>query len=216
MAPGRRAAVAAAVAVLVGTGLARRHLADDAAAARALAEASRRLPGMLPASAGSWSGAEVAVDTRGLGSAGIAALAARRYADAATGEAVTAVLICGRPGPIAAHGPEACYPGAGFAPASAARRVAVPGLGVELWSAAFRGGPPAEPRDLVVSWAWADRDGWSAPDNPRLRFAPAPVLFKLYLLSEAAPGAPPGSERPALGLAAALLPGLDAAPRPGR
>ena len=205
----RAAAVALAVVVLLSSGIIRRRLTDDAGAARTLAAAAARVPLMLPATAGTWSGPEVAVDRRGLLGAGIVALAARRYVDSTSGAAVTAVLLCGRPGPIAAHGPESCYPGVGYAPVGEPRRDRVPGLGNTFWSATFSGGSTGVPRDLNVCWAWADRDGWSAPDNPRLRFAPASVLFKLYLLHEPGSGRSGGGDFPPLKLAADLLPSLD-------
>ena len=174
------------------------------------------MPAMLPKTVGPWTGSEVDVDRHGLDGAGIAALAARRYADDATGEAVTVVLLCGRPGPIAAHGPEACYPGVGFTPTAAPRRLSVPSLGLTLWSAVFRGGSVTAPLDLNVSWAWADRAGWSTPDNPRLRFAPAPRLYKIYFLYEPGPAPPSGPDFPPLRLAAELLPRLDVAAGSGR
>ena len=87
----------------------------------------------------------------------------------------------------------------------------MPELGIALWSATFQGGPAAAQQDLVVSWAWADRAGWSTPDNPRLRFAPAARLYKIYLLYEPGPAPPAGADFPPLRLAAELLPKLDVA-----
>jgi len=201
---GRGVAVAAALAVLIGSGLARRYAADDAGAARALARASEALPGWLPESAGEWTGRVADVDRRGLDRAGVAGLAARRYHNDRTGEDVTAVLLCGPPGPVAAHGPEACYRGIGFAATSAPVRVRLPGGGAEFWSARFRGDGPGGPRVLRVLWAWGGGPGgWSAPDHPRLRFAAAGVLYKLYLIHE--PGDGPAGD-PALALAGALTP----------
>jgi Protein of unknown function (DUF3485) len=208
---GRAAAAVTASVVLLGAGVARRRLTDDAGAARVLAGAAARVPSLLPQSVGTWTGTEVDVDRHGLDGAGIAALAARRYTDSATGESVTTVLLCGRAGPIAAHGPEACYPGVGFTTVSAPRRLPVPELGLALWSATFQGGAAAAPQDLVVSWAWADRGGWSTPDNPRLRFASAARLYKIYLLYESGPDPPAGAAFPPLRLAEELLPKLDAA-----
>lgn len=212
----RAITVALAVLALLGVGVARRRLTDDAGSARWLATAAARVSRMLPTTAGTWIGTEVVVDPQGLEGAGIAALSARRYVDPTTGAAVTAVLLCGRPGPIAAHGPEACYPGAGFTPLNKPRRRNVSGLGNTFWSADFSGGSAEAPRVLNVSWAWADRHGWSAPDNPRLRFAAAPVLFKLYLLHEPDPRFSDDDDLPSLRLAAHMLPGLNTttAPKP--
>lgn len=200
----RTVPVAAALAVLIGTGLARRRLSDDAGTARALVRAAQELPGRLPASAGAWSGQVTDVDRRGLDRAGIAGLVARRYQNTFTGDEVTAVLVCGPPGPIAAHGPEACYRGLGFAVDSATVRVRVPGSGAEFWSAGFRGDTPAGPRTLRILWAWRGRGGWSAPDHPRLQFASAGVLDKLYLIHETVGGSDSGGGA-ALDLAAVLL-----------
>ena len=113
---GRALPVAAAVALLIGSGLARRRATDDAGTAAAVRAAAQRLPGLLPESAGEWSGPLAEVNLRGLDRAGVAGLAARRYRNARTGAAVTAVVLCGRPGPIAVHTPESCYPELGYAP----------------------------------------------------------------------------------------------------
>ena len=40
------------------------------------------------------------------------------------------------------------------------------------------------PVQLHIFWAWSATGDWQAPDNPRLTFARAPLLYKLYVLRE--------------------------------
>jgi Protein of unknown function (DUF3485) len=205
--------VLAAIGLLIASGLARRRLLDDAGTARAVEEAAARLA-LTPESVGDWSGREAEVDHRGLDRAGVAGIIARRYENARTGRSATLVLLCGRPGPIAAHGPESCYPGVGFTPVAPAKRLEVPGS--VLWAADFRNESPAVPRTLRILWTWSDHGPWSAPDNPRLRFAGAGVLYKAYVLHEDEAATAATGQDPARDLAAAVLPVLDVVIDPGR
>jgi hypothetical protein len=53
-----------------------------------------------------------------------------------------------------------------------------------------------KPSVLRIFWGWNASKGWSAPEQPRWKFADAPALCKLYVIRETAgavvePGADP-------------------------
>lgn len=185
----------AAVAILIASGLAQNRWSDGRESAEALRSAAERI-GRLPLTIGDWSGTATPFDPRGLDRAGIAGLVARRYVDRKTGAAVSLLLVCGPPGPIAAHGPEVCYAGSGYeAVADPVRRAS--GDGDAFWLGEFRkaGNAPPPVAPLRIAWAWSDDGRWRAADRPRLAFAGKTVLYKLYLVFEpAAPGADPRLE----------------------
>lgn len=173
-----------ALAILVGSGFAQRHWSRDPVVRQALDEARQRVATCLPETLGSWKGREAEIDQRGLDRAGIVGLAARRYRRERDGAEVTVVLICGMTGPIAAHGPESCYPGLGYNPIAPARRIHLEGTDGNLWSADFQGETDGVERQLHILWSWNDGRRWAAPDNPRPYFAAAPALYKLYVIHE--------------------------------
>ena len=42
------------------------------------------------------------------------------------------------------------------------------------------------PSVLRIFWAWDSSSGWSAPEEPRWKFATVPALCKLYVVRETA------------------------------
>ena len=142
----------------------------------------------VPLVVGEWSGVDVPLaDADDLGRAGIAGHLHRRYVQSSTQEAVTVLLVCGRPGPISVHTPDVCYRSAGYTAVGDPGTTAVP-LGNRTVAFHFRRfAPPAGrigARDLEIRWAWDASNGVSAPDNPRLTFAREPALYKLYVIRE--------------------------------
>jgi hypothetical protein len=110
----------------------------------------------------------------------------RRYVQQGTGKTMTVLVVCGRPGPIAAHSPEVCFAGAGYTEVGTAYRRSAPssfenGAG-EFWTASFRKGDAPLPDPLRVTLSWNATGQWQAPSQPRWSFARYPILFKLYLV----------------------------------
>ena len=68
----------------------------------------------VPMVIGEWKGRPETVDSRDRIAAGLNGLVMRHYENSRTGGTTTLVLVCGRPGPVAVHTPEICYPGAGL------------------------------------------------------------------------------------------------------
>lgn len=167
---------AIALVVLVGAGLEQGRLDGRWASAEGLDGAVERIRG-LPAVLGSWRGEEGDADPATLRHAGIAGGILRRYRDSLSGAVVSALLVCGRPGPVAVHTPDVCYRASGyqveFGPAEAP--------GGFLVATMVRTDTPV-PERLQVSWSWNAGDRWEAPANPRSEFGARPYLYKLYVV----------------------------------
>ena len=169
----------------------------------------------LPLTVGEWDGREIETDPREGGAGKVAGHVLRRYENRRTGGAVSVLLVCGRPGPVAVHTPEVCYGGAGYDLAAApVRYVARPepsGRPGEFWEATFHRRDAAGPVRLRILWAWNAAGAWEAPDNPRLAFARFPALYKVYVLRETASSGEEPGEEPCKEFLRRLLPELETA-----
>ncbi len=177
--------VVAAVALLLTYGIAQgwwmRRWSDTSKLYRAV----EQLNG-LPANLGNWSGQPLTLTQREIEIGQISGYYYRRFVQPYTGKAMTVLLVCGQPGPIAAHSPEVCFEGAGYKevapPVRRQFEVGRSGHRGEFWSAAFRKDAAALPDPLHVTWSWTTTGYWQAASAPRFRFAAEPVLFKLYVV----------------------------------
>ena len=174
----------------------------------------------VPLAAGDWAGEDVPLpDGDSLGRAGIAGYLHRRYQNRVTGDVVTVLIVCGRPGPISVHTPDVCYRDAGYVAVGDAEAADLDGGRTKFWRLQFR--PPAgrvDARNLDIYWAWlagsaAAKAGFEAPTVPRFHFRNEPAIFKLYAIREVAPvrtGAAPAGDVVARFLAAFLPPAQEA------
>jgi hypothetical protein len=162
----------------------------------------------LPLEIGDWEGEPV--DRAPASAPDVAGSMQRRYVNPRTGEAVILALVCGRPGPVAVHTPDACYVASGFTVSTPAR-AKVPGREDAFWTAEAVRSRATEETRLRIYWGWSAGQGWSAPDSPRTAFARVPVLHKLYVVREAAAPLEPGREDPCLAFLQAVVPALDRA-----
>src|SRR5262245_28682465 len=149
-------------------------------------DAARRLDD-IPNSHGDWHGEPESLDAYDVQQGGIKAYASRRYQNAVTGDRVSLLIVCGRPGPISVHPPDVCYGGAGFEAVGAEfRKDVICGDGRVITVSAMQFKPPptlAQP-PIEVSWAWSGGRGWAAPRNPRWEFAHFRALYKLYVVRD--------------------------------
>jgi hypothetical protein len=204
--------IAAAVVILVVTGLAHGLRTDRWGLAAQLEAATSRLQN-IPQVAGAWEGKPVPLDERQLK---IAQAKGQRlvFVHPVTREQVSLAVFCGRPGNISNHTPDVCFQGAGYHMEGEAVRhkvEAAGGVSGEFWTATFvREGPPQE--TLRVWWAWGRTGEWQASDSPRLHFALYPCVYKLYVVSTA--GNEDLQDDPGRKLLAAILPDLQAALSP--
>jgi hypothetical protein len=142
----------------------------------------------LPMTLGNWNAQPLELTARELAVGQIKGSCYRRYVNRATGKAVTMLLVCGRPGPIAAHAPDVCFAGAGYEEVSNSVRRPVPaaaaGVNGDFHTANFRKQDGPIPHPLRVSWSWNAGGDWQTPASPRFSFARYPVLYKLYLVQQ--------------------------------
>jgi hypothetical protein len=164
----------------------------------------------VPSVVGDWKGTDMELDARTLQVARLAGYVMRRYQNP-KGDVVTAMLVCGLPGPVAVHTPEICYPGNGFEQvADAVKQPVAPGESGhdEFWSVDFHKAGPAVPEDLRVLYSWNAGKSWSTSENPRLEFAGEPALFKLYVVRIKGAAARPEGDDPGVDFLRQFLPVL--------
>jgi hypothetical protein len=195
----------AATLLIVSTGIVHGFWSDRWAPAVEPQKAADRLAA-IPMKFGEWDGKDP--DRPNERVPGVIGSLQRRYTNRVTGATVTIAIVCGRPGPVAIHTPDACYTASGYT-VGAASPVA-PRPGVSFWSADAVREKAADETRLRLFWAWNAGAGWTAPDDARTAFARQPVLFKLYVLRELNSLSESVKDDPALAFMRAMLPELDA------
>ena len=203
--------VSIVVVLLAAYGVAEGLWTDRWSVAPELAEAQGRLSS-LPQTLGPWHGDEIEMDDRTINRAELRAYVQRRYTHTGNGEAVTVLAVCGKPGPIAVHSPEVCYGGTGFVPKGTRERHKVSADGMvapaEFWSEKYEK-KGAVPEYLHIYYGWNPTTGWQAVDNPRLKFAPARALYKIYVVRHLTRPDEPAEENPVPAFLRLLIPQLD-------
>jgi len=202
------AGLALAVGVVYGIGTDRWQNSPQ------LESALRRLDA-VPLEAGDWKGTDVAYETEDFARAGIQGAVNRTYRNSRTGATVSVLLVCGRGGPISVHTPDVCYAGTGYEALGAPERKAVPvgpgGEPVGFWTLQLAKPNAVVPTRLEIYWAWSSGGSFEAPDNPRLAYARAPALYKLYVVREFAPTSRAAKENPTEQFLRWVLPEFQAA-----
>ena len=107
-----------------------------------------------------------------------------------SGDAISIMLLCGRPGRISSHAPTVCFSGAGLRQITPEKATTIPsdaGPKREFYVATFQ--PPiTRPGPNIVSY-WScspDGDAWTAVNDGRLTFARCPYLYRSIITSTAA------------------------------
>ena len=179
----------AAGAVLVVCGLVHGLWSDRWGTSEAVTRATERLE-RVPRRMGDWEGEDESISRRELALSGATGCLVRRYTSRRTGEAITVILLCGRPGPVSVHTPDVCYRGLGFEPVGDPKRwespVSVGGSPAEFRTVKFRKEEPGRVTHLRIFWSWSATGRWQEHGSPRLTFATQPVLYKLYLVRQLA------------------------------
>ncbi len=147
--------------------------------AEASEDAARRLS-RLPSNLGDWEGRDGEMDAKAMKKTAVSGHLFRRYVHGATGEEVSVFLVCGRSGPISVHTPDVCYRGAGYELIGATSRCRMDGA--EFWMGEFAKARSPLASRLRILWSWSAGAGWQAPDQPRVYFARAACLHKLYVV----------------------------------
>jgi hypothetical protein len=216
---GHHLAISAAILLVLASGLVSGLRAGrwnpSADGASAAAARLRHVPESLDG----WSVQAAELDRRQVEAAEISGYLMRHYRHPRTGAVVSVLLVCGRPGPISVHTPDVCYSGSGYEMTGPPQVVDVPSsggtAGARFRRADMRGPGAADPKHLRIFWAWNAGDGWKTPDRPRLAYAMAPMLYKLYVIRETVPSDRGGGDELSSALLHQLLPVLDRALFPG-
>ena len=200
----------AALALIVGSGLVHGAGTNRWRTAPALADLAARLES-VPTVLGDWTATSQAIPPGELAMAGAVGQISRVYTNPTNGLAVSVLLLCGLPGNISTHTPDACYPGAGYTLGNSEKfvhRYGVPERAAEFQTAvASRTG--TNPSYLRLYWTWHATGGWSAPEHARWAFAAEPMLSKLYVVRETGGVAVDPKSDPCAQFMSLLLPQLD-------
>jgi hypothetical protein len=199
--------VLTAAGILAAAAVAHGWRTDRWGASPDLAEAAVRLDA-IPLQVGDWTAMVDELPAEQIKVARVAGLKVLRFSHRYTQDEVTVLILAGRPGPIAVHTPDVCYRGAGFVPGPS--RAEPLSDGSTAWVADFKKGG-AQPETLRIRWAWSTGSGWIASGSPRLEFARAPVLYKMYFVRQVPPGGDPHDKLPELSLANEFLPVVQSA-----
>ena len=160
---------------------------------------------------GDWKGTASRSAARERAMAGAVACLSRVYSNPSRGVSVSVLLLGGLPGDISDAYSRFCYPGAGYtldAPSPFQHRDGPDHPAAEFRTAlATREGP--SPSVLRIFWSWNASKGWSAPDEPRWKFASEPALCKLYVIRETAGVVVDPEDDPCNDFLSVFLPELD-------
>jgi hypothetical protein len=147
-------------------------------------------------------GGENKIDDKTLQIGGIDGYKSRAYVNRLTGERVTILIVCGRPGPISVHTPDVCFKGRGFEMQGKEERTKIKWSDTneaEFWTAVFKQPHMAVPSTMRVYWTWTPTGQWQVAENPRFVFGRYKALYKLYVYREVSPSEDETKGRPAAG-----------------
>lgn len=147
----------------------------------------------LPLQIGEWKGEDVPMNEEQKQQialvGGIISSVMRRYVNTRTGESLDLLVVCGPPGPIAAHTPQTCYAGSGYdlegteTPYEA--KLGPNGEVAEFWKGDFRKVGRVASSGLRIYWSWSPDGVWKADTNPRVTYVSARALYKVYVVNQA-------------------------------
>jgi hypothetical protein len=144
---------------------------------------------------------------------------ARNYTNRVTGQKVSVLLLCGRPGPMSVHTPEVCYQGSGYEIVGKQEKrqtkIEATGRTADLWTAQFKK-PGIAPQPVRLFWGWGRGENWVASDQPRFTYARSRYLYKLYVTRSLSSSDDPVDKDPCLDFFQLLFPELQRCLSPGR
>jgi hypothetical protein len=167
---------------------------------------------------GDWRGQPAEIDEKQFKVAEVDGYLARRYVQRDTGQEVLLLILSGKPGPISVqtivkdHGDVGFEVDGRFATyrveASAGGRAAT------FTKADMHQPGPGLNERLRVYWTWKSNGPWRAPKHQRWAFGGVPVLYKMYLIYQSAPGVKLEEKDPCQDFLPELLKELEAALSP--
>lgn len=108
-----------------------------------------------------------------------------RFTEAKTNRWILVAISSGRAGRVAVHNPEHCYLGSGYKVVDEIRTESLPAGPrdqASFWTGHFQKKKPTGLESIRIFWGWTNDGNWQAPAYPRLFFAGAPLLHKLYMI----------------------------------
>lgn len=163
----------------------------------AIDEAAARFA-TVPANVGEWESRSEEMDPRQVVKAELSGWMIRHYKHRTKGTTLTVVLVCGRAGPISLHTPDVCFVGSGYTLLSPPTPHTLAFDRPAIFNVArFRVGVDGLADYRRTYWGWSADGDWSAPTSPRIAFARAPALYKLYVVRPMNRGDEPLTEDPA-------------------
>lgn len=174
----------AACSLLLASGLTQGFWTGRWVRSHAVEDAVARLD-QFPTVVGDWHGTLAELSPAEIKSARVDGHRVCRFENRRKGQALTVMLVCGRPGPVSVHTPDICYQGAGYEMVAGPDPFTLKGGPEEarMQTATFRK-EGAAARELRIFWAWNAAGRWQAPSNPRWTFARSAALYKLYVIRE--------------------------------
>jgi hypothetical protein len=200
--------IGTACVALVAAGLVHGYWTDRWATPVDTLRAAERLH-EIPLTIGDWEGKEMKPGQAG---AGVVGCIQRAYTHRQLGVSVVVALVCGRPGPVSIHTPEACYDGGGYTLGDK-KGVDLEGLGfsTRFWTSDAVKTSATEQTRLRLYWAWNGGEGWVAAREGRIEFPlhRYPVLHKLYVIRDLTrPSEGPGQDEACEAFLRVFLPTL--------
>jgi hypothetical protein len=197
-----------AFGVILATGVADGVYTGRWTRSEALEEAVARLQTVPPAF-GDWESTDTPLTEATVARAGFSGYLSRRYKHRRTGQEVSVLLACGRPGPISVHPPEVCFGGAGYQIQGAKETETLEcgaGMRARFFTATFAKATGAVPDQLGLHWAYTAGGAWEASSAPRLTFGWQPVLFKMYVGQSLTPAESSPDDDPCVGFLKEFVP----------
>jgi hypothetical protein len=162
-------------------------------------EAAARAVQILPDQFAGWTTEPRTMSDTEIAQTGTKAYYSRFLRSQKTAVPLSVMLLCGKTRELSVHPPTVCFEGLGLEVEGEPQRVPVPAEvagegGGELMAVHFKPSAYSTARPLYVYWGWS-RDGrhWEAPSVPRLHFAGAPYLYKIYVVRDDPTGKKPAS-----------------------
>ncbi len=212
----------AALALLLSAGVVHGLWTERWARSKAIDVWTKELE-KVPTSFGDWESTSQELDKDVLEAGEIDGYLMRRYRNTRNDQAIDVLIVCGRPGPISVHTPEACYGGSGYVATEKAKLVpANPAVAAEYWPTAddfwaidFSKEEATRTEKLRILYAWNTGSGWKGASRARFEFAGSPALYKMYIVRVLGDQAPDlSSSDPSIEFVREFLPVLDETLKP--
>lgn len=175
------------IILILGSGVIHGVQSDRWGQSQKVIDAASRLDD-LPVSFGDWVSTETEIPQEHLKVAEADGHFSRTFTHKETGQAVSVMILCGRPGPISVHPPTVCFVGAGWGlqsqPTSAPIKGTVSG---SLWNGRFTRTVDGVPVAIQTFWGWSGDGNWLACDNARFETASFSYLYKMYVTVPVSP-----------------------------